>query len=80
MPRYFKPWAEGLPTLRNALKKVDAVGYFTSAQKTALKERMRAAGFDPDQSNSMPLTGRGLPLLAVFDPSGVKILALLAPH
>jgi hypothetical protein len=80
MPRYFKPWAEGLPTLRYALKKVDGVAYFTSAQKTALKERMRAAGFDPDQSNSMPLTGRGLPLLAVFDPSGVKILALLAPH
>jgi hypothetical protein len=80
MPRYFRPWAEGLPTLRSVLKKVDVVGYFTGAQKTQLKERMRAAGFDPDQLNSMPLTGRGLPILAVFDPSSEKILALLTPQ
>jgi hypothetical protein len=76
MPRYFKPWEQGLPALRSQLKKVDAVGYFTTADKKALKERMREAGFSPDQLNSMPLTGRGYPLLAVFDPTSLKIMAI----
>jgi hypothetical protein len=80
MPKYFRPWAEGLPALRSRLKKVDDVGYFTGAAKKKLKERMRAAGIATDQANSMPLVGRGQPLLAVFDPAGVKIAALFAPR
>jgi len=76
MPRYFKPWEQGLPALRTQLKKVDAVGYFSAADKKVLKERMRATGLDPDQSNAMPLTGRGQPLLAVFDPTSLKITAI----
>jgi hypothetical protein len=80
MPRYFRPWAEGLPALRTHLKKVDDVAYFMGADKKRLKERMRAAGIATDQLNSMPLIGRGRPLLAVFDPAGVKIAALFAPR
>src|SRR5450631_4211754 len=76
MPRYFKRWEQGLPALRMQLKKVDDLGYFSSADKNALKERMRAAGLATDQLNSMPLTGRGRPLLAVFDPDSLKITAL----
>jgi hypothetical protein len=76
MPRYFKRWEQGLPALRMQLKKVDDLGYFSSADKNALKERMRAAGLATDQLNSMPLTGRGRPLLAVFDPASVRITAL----
>jgi hypothetical protein len=76
MPRYFKRWEQGLPALRMQLKKVDDLGYFSSADKNALKERMRAAGLATDQLNSMPLTGRGPPLLAVFDPASLKITAL----
>src|SRR5450759_1978794 len=76
MPRYFKRWEQGLPALRMQLKKVDDLGYFSSADKNALKERMRAAGLATDQLNSMPLTGRGRPLLAVFDPASLKITAL----
>ena len=41
-----------------------------------LKERMRAAGLAADQPNSMPLTGRGYPLLAVFDPTTLKITGI----
>ncbi len=37
---------------------------------------MRAAGFDPDQLNAIPLTGRGKPLLAVFDPANTTLKAL----
>ena len=76
MPRYFKPWDEGLSELRSRLKKVGDVGYFVSKDKKALEERMRAAGYATDQANSIPLTGRGQPLLAVFDPASVKIVAI----
>jgi hypothetical protein len=77
MPKYFKPWEQGLPALRAHLKKVDDVAYFYGSQKKQLKERMRAAGLDTDQANSMPLTGRGHPLLAVIDPASAKIKAII---
>jgi hypothetical protein len=78
MPQYFKPWDQGLPALRAHLKKVDDVAYFYGSDKTKLKERMRAAGLATDQANAMPLTGRGHPLLAVFDPAGAKIKAIIS--
>jgi len=73
MPKYFKPWEDGLPSLRGKLKKVDDVAYFAKSEKKKLKERMKAAGLPDDQANTMPLTGRGHPLLAVFDPATLKI-------
>ncbi|HWJ33872.1 MAG TPA: hypothetical protein VNR70_01320 [Steroidobacteraceae bacterium] len=76
MPRYYKSWDGGLPMLRTQLKKVDDVKYFTGADKKVLKERMRAAGIATDQLNAMPLTGRGHPLLAVFDPASLKLTAM----
>jgi hypothetical protein len=79
MPQYFKPWEQGVPELRKQLKKVDDVAYFAPSEKKRLKERMQAAGFDTDQLNSIPLTGRGHPLLAVFDPAGVKLAAIFSP-
>jgi hypothetical protein len=77
MPKYFKPWEDGLPSLRSQLKKVDDVPYFAKGEKKKLKERMKAAGLPDDQLNTMPLTGRGHPLLAVFDPATLKITATL---
>ncbi len=76
MPRYFKPWEQGLPALRAKLKRVDDVAYFAPSEKQKLKERMHAAGLATDQPDTMPLTGRGHPLLAVFDPAGVKLTAI----
>jgi hypothetical protein len=76
MPRLFRPWEQGLPELRAQLKKVDALGYFLGPDKKILKERMRAAGFDPEAADTMVLTGRGRPLLAVFDPKTLKITAM----
>jgi hypothetical protein len=76
MPRYFKRWEEGLTSLRAQLKKVDNVAYFAPSEKRKLKEKMRAAGLPDDQLNTMPLTGRGHPLLAVFDPTSLKITAV----
>ena len=77
MPRYYKPWEDGLPLLRGQLKKVGDVGYFSVKEKELLAQRMRTAGLSPDQSNAIPLTGRGPPLLAVFDPGTVEMKAIL---
>jgi hypothetical protein len=76
MPRYFKRWEEGLPSLRGQLKKVDNVAYFAKSEKKKLKNKMRAAGMADDQSDTIPLTGRGHPLLAVIDPASLKITAV----
>jgi hypothetical protein len=76
MPRYFKPWEQGLPALRTQLKKVDDVGYFSSADKKKLKAQLRAAGLSADAPTALPLTGRGHPLLAVFDPASLTIIAI----
>jgi hypothetical protein len=76
MPRYFKPWEQGLPSLRGQLKKVEDVAYFSPGEKKKLKERLQAAGFVADQMNTMPLTGRGKPLLAVFDLANLKIIGI----
>jgi hypothetical protein len=77
MPRYFRPWEQGLPELRERLKRVDETGYFSSVEQKALKQRMQAAGFATDRENSMVFTGRGRPLLAVFDPASLKIEAII---
>jgi hypothetical protein len=76
MPRFFKGWEQGVPSLRAQLKRVDDVAYFARSEKKTLKERMQAAGLSIDQLNAMPLTGRGHPLLAVFDPGSEKIVAV----
>ena len=44
MPRYFKPWDQGLPVLRTQLKKVDEVPYFARKDKNTLKARMARGG------------------------------------
>lgn len=76
MPRYFKPWDQGLPALRMQLKNVDDIRYFSPAEKKRLKQRMQAAGFATDRHDGMPLTGRRRPLLAVIDPTSLKITAI----
>src|SRR5580704_18236356 len=76
MPRYFKRWEDGVLSLRGQLKKVDGVAYFAPSEKERLKKKMKAAGLADDQLDTMPLTGRGHPLLAVFDPTSLKIMAV----
>ena len=76
MPQYFKRWDQGVPELRARLKKVDDVGYFAGNDKKKLEQRMRAAGYSTDLANSIPLTGRGQPLLAVFNLDNVQLAAI----
>jgi hypothetical protein len=77
MPRYYRTWESGLPTLRAQLKPVDAIKYFSAYDKKILKARMQAQGIATDQANAMALTGRALPLLVVFDPASLEIRSII---
>jgi hypothetical protein len=76
MPLYYHSFEAGLPDLRTQLQKVDDIKFFTPAQKQVLKSRMQAAGRATDQVNGLAFTGRANPLLAVFDPSTLKLVAI----
>ena len=78
MPRYFRPWVDGLPSLRAQLKKLDEQTFFSKSEKRLLRERMLARGLSPDQANAIPFIGRGPRMLAVLDPASVTMLAVLA--
>jgi hypothetical protein len=77
MPSYFKGWKSGLPELRKQLKKVDALGQFSLADKKTLKQRMVGRGLAPDRPDTLPMMGRSKPLLAVFDLNDLTIQALI---
>jgi hypothetical protein len=80
MPSYYQPWTNGLGELRRTLKKVDDSKFFSDGEKKFLKQRMQELGFAPDAATTIPFTGRGRPLLAVFDVQTMQIKALLLPH
>jgi hypothetical protein len=73
MPKFYRPWDNGLPLLKGQLNKMDELRFFFPKEKKILNQRMQAAGVPSDQSNSIPITGRRRPLLAVFDPVTLKM-------
>jgi hypothetical protein len=77
MPRYYMQWELGLPALRTQLKNVDDVAYFSHNQKKVLKQRMSARGLATDLRDTIPLTGRGRPLLVVIDPVSLRVKAVI---
>jgi hypothetical protein len=77
MPRYFKPWADGLPSLRTQLKPADQLDIFTKEERRTLKERMARLGLATDQPIALFLTGRIRPVLVVFDPPSLQIKAII---
>jgi hypothetical protein len=78
MPRYFKPWEQGLPQLRAHLQSLDQQRDIRIATRArALRQRLAARGFAPDQALTMIMTGQGAPLLAVFDRDTLRVKALL---
>jgi hypothetical protein len=78
-PAYYKPWASGAAELRTQLKRVDDIKFFSLKERTLLKQRMTALGLASDQANSIALTGRKRPLLVVFDPADLRLLAYIKP-
>jgi hypothetical protein len=79
MPRYFKPWDQGLSHLRAKLEKLDALRYFSRKEKQTLRQRVQQLGLAPDQANGMILWGGSRRLLAVFDPVTLRLRAILRP-
>jgi hypothetical protein len=78
MPRYYQPWQQGLPEIRKQLRKIDTWQFFSKKDKTVLKQRLVELGFPADAPVTMPFTGHGAPLLAVFDLKTLEIKALLS--
>ena len=79
MPRYYKAWEKGLPTLRDQLTTPDDSKFFFGDEKKKLKKRMQADGMATDQADTLPFTGRTRPLLAVFDRSSLRIAGMFRP-
>jgi hypothetical protein len=77
MPRYFRPWEQGLPELRKRLHNVDEFKEFTPVEKRTLKSGMTQRGLPTDQPNAMVLWGGSRKVLAVFDVKTLEIRALL---
>jgi hypothetical protein len=80
MPRYFRPWEQGLPQLRQRLQKLDEMKYFSPAEKRALEHRVTQLGLATDQANTMVMWGGTRRVLAVFDLRTLAVRALLEPH
>jgi hypothetical protein len=78
-PAYYKPWTSGAAELRSQLKPVDDIKFFSLKERTLLKQRMTALGFAADRANAIALTGRRRPLLVIFDPSNLRLLAYIRP-
>jgi hypothetical protein len=79
MPRYFKPWDQGLPQLREQLKRVDEMKELYRSERGALRTRMTQLGLAPDQPNALLLWGGGRRLLVIFEPGALHIRAILKP-
>jgi hypothetical protein len=79
MPRYFRPWEQGLPKLREQLKPLDEIQALSRAEKQRLKVRMSQLGLAPQERNALLMWGDIPRVLVIFDPSTLRIRAILKP-
>ena len=77
MPRYYRPWQEGLPKLAKQLRTVDKAQGFSPAEKQLLRQHLARLGVTADQPVVLTMWGRERPLLAVFDQASLRIRAIL---
>ena len=77
MPRYYRPWHAGLPSLATQLRTVDKAQGFSPREKQLLKQRMARLGMAADQPVTLTMLGRERPLLAVFDRASLRIRVIL---
>ncbi len=77
MPRYFRPWEQGLPELRKRLAKVNDMNDFSRGEKRLLEERMRARGLATDRPDALVMWGGNRRVLAVFDAETLAIRDLI---
>jgi hypothetical protein len=77
MPRYYRPWAEGLPELRTKLRVVGQMTELSKRDKEVAVAGMHELGVAADQRVVLPMMGKGKPLVAVIDPATSTIRALI---
>ena len=77
MPSGYQAWERGIGELREKLQPVESLGFFIFNERASLQARMRAAGLHPEQRNAVPMTGRGRPVLVVFEPETMRTVAIL---
>ncbi len=77
MPRYFRPWEDGVAELRKQLRPVAKMTELGVDDKEVAGRRMSEFGVKADQPVTLPMLGRGKPLVGVIDPATGKIRALL---
>jgi hypothetical protein len=79
MPRYFRPWEDGLPELRRRLRRLDELPYLTAGQKHSLATRLAARGLDAQRSDAILMWGAGRFVVVVFDPVTMLPAAIARP-
>ena len=79
MPRYFRPWEQGLPEVRKHLSKIADMRNFAPGEQRRLKSRMAQLGLPADQANARVMWGGGRRVVAVFDVRTLAVRALLEP-
>jgi len=79
MPRYFRPWEQGLPKLRDQLVRLDDMKYLSKKEKEYVHARLSADGLAADGRNLLIMWGGSRRVVAVFDPATLEIKALLRP-
>jgi len=77
MPRYYQPWTNGLPDIRQNLRSLKQMTQIGKKDREVVAQRMRQLGFPADQALVLPMTGKEKPLVAVVDPATTKIAALI---
>jgi hypothetical protein len=77
MPRYYRPWQQGLPQLAKMLRTVDKAQGFSPAERQRLRQQLARLGVPADQPVTLTMWGRERPLLAVFDRTSLRIRAIL---
>jgi hypothetical protein len=79
MPRYFRPWEQGLTQLREHLTALEDVKELSRAEKNALRARLQRLAAPPAQRNLLLLWGEVRRVVVVFDPDTLRIKAMLQP-
>jgi hypothetical protein len=77
MPRYYQPWTNGLPDMRQHLVSLEKMPELVKKDRVVAAQRMQQLGFAADQALVLPMIGKDKPLVAVIDPATTKIAALI---
>lgn len=79
MPRYFRPWEEGLPQLRERLARIEDLNSLSHTEKQSILARLSRQGIPADRRNALIMWGNTRRVLVVFDLPTLRIGTILKP-